>query len=634
YKKLKTSKWWNSSTQHAPATAFIAREDDRVDVDMEYDYEQEEGSEQSPWSMSPAINAGLACSMGKTQQTGGASLGPGTAGLEPFAPDSLDDNLEGNDEMRRHKAPEATEAVEMAQTALRYLEDEILSTSAAVDTSLVFPSGQILSSPEQRNRPPPVPNRRSSIPPQKTARFKKAAPCMRRKALINSMYLDIAPADHRTGNNAVLAVSEAVALLRREEGGEAVSGSDNSREGPEKKSKVEMWLEESRIIGNTMAARYRPSVPATRSPTVRLVLTGAERGMAPMSRASASRLGWNTDIERPPPSCSVTKEPNRLSGSHGQEARGKGKPEMNRKKRAGAFSVLGRAIKMAVGGSPKREKPPDPDDAATTTPYPGTQPPKKRRWTTTLTEKYQRIFNRRETRTRHQHNSNINDDNEDSQCTLDPPQRRPNTALGIDRSPYLSDLVPFLPEKEEEQYTPTWIRQNLSGLLFRGEETSSTQRRPASAPCLLDYPIRPPSRHLDGGTGRVSRFVEGEDYRVCLGLPQRGRRSLSEPGRVAEGGMGGFGGDGGGEVRQGRRSRNGSTLVDVESVEEEDEGRSDVSRSTEGGEDGYETANETTSVDGMGVPEVEERESQLTVVGDDSQAHMVELEGRRFAVMV
>jgi len=490
--------------------------------------------------MTPTIMAGLACSMGKTPQSREAS----------------ELALGEKDETRRDSPPGTAKLGELAQTVLLCLEDEILSKSAVVDTCSVVSSEQIGSSPKQQNGPPSIPVRRSSVAPQRTARFKKGSPCMRRQALMNSMYLEIAPAAHQTGHDVVVAVSEAVALLRKGEEGEGPPDTRKKGEGEEKMSKVELWLKESRIVGNTFAVRYRPSIPTlTGLPTAPLALSDRDRGLAVVAEARTKivpgRHDWATDVETTPSTYPVLGGPNHASPTAGSPGgvRGRRKSEMNwrrimqerqnpvdgvveevakidakKKKRTVTFSMLGRAIKMAVGGSLKREKPPDLNDTTTTTsPSPDTTPSKKRCWTTTINEKYHQIFTRHlKPRPRRHHSSN------EDPCSLDLPRRRPHTALGIhdiDRTPYLSDLVPFLPDGEEEQYTPTWIKENLARLFHERSKPPVGQRRPASAPCLDYSPVGAPGGCLDGEMLGMEWAPDGEGCRQRrLGLPGGGGR--------------------------------------------------------------------------------------------------------------
>lgn len=206
------------------------------------------------------------------------------------------------------------------------------------------------------------------------------------------------------------------------------------------------------------------------------------------------------------------------------------KVDAKKKKKVRGFSSLGKAIKLAVGGSPKREKPPDLNNSTPTPPpSPSTQPPKKHHWTTTINEKYHQLLNRRQKPKPRRHLPSDPIYDEEDPCSLGLP-RRPNTALGIhdiDRSPYLSDLVPFLPDEEEEQYTPTWIKENLSRLFYErsGSPTPTPlgQRRPASAPCL-DYPVGIPGGCLEGEMARMGSDRGGDDY-----PPAGRRRSLSAP---------------------------------------------------------------------------------------------------------
>ncbi|KAK0746701.1 hypothetical protein B0T18DRAFT_157659 [Schizothecium vesticola] len=607
--------------------------------------------------MTPTIMAGLACSMGQTPQSRGAG----------------ELALGEKDETRRDSPLGTAKIGELAQTALLYLEDEILSASAVVDTCSEFSSGQIGSSSEQQNGPPSIPVRRSSVAPQKTARFKKGSPCMRRKALMNSMYLDIAPAAHPTGHNVVLAVSEAVALLRKGEEGEGPPDTRKKGEGDEKMSKVELWLKESRIIGNTFAVRYRPSIPTlTSSVTTTSKKGGVASAAEAMPQTVSSRHDRATDVETTPPSYPVLGGPNQASITDGSPggARGKRKSEMNwrwimqgrqnsvdgvlgedpkidakKKKRAVGFSVLGRAIKMAVGGSPKREKPPDINDPTTTPPSPNTSPPKKRRWTTTINEKYHQILSRRlKPKPRRYHSSDPADDEEDP-CSLGLPSRRPNTALGIydiDRSPYLSDLVPFLPDEEEEQYTPTWIKENLSRLFHERSKPPVGQRRPASAPCLDYCPVGPPRGCWDGEISGMGRLSGGDGCRRASPGPPMGRRSVSAPGGVSGGGVGGCEGDwcvgvaegglslavvdGAGETDR-EDGGEGYSAMRAELREEEDESMSDVSRSTEAVEE-EEAGNEKMSVDDVEVSEAEEGEGHMTNAGEDAETFKVGLEGQ------
>lgn len=590
--------------------------------------------------MSPTILAGLACPTGKTPQSrgnGGQALGE-------------------KDETKRHNAPETAITGHMARTALLYLEDEILSTSPVVDTSSQFPSEQILSDLEEENHPLPVPVRRSSVASQKTPRFKKGSPCIRRKALINSMYLDIAPAAQRMGHDVVLAVSQAVALLRRGERGEVSPDARKNGEGEEKKSKVELWLEQSGIIGNTFAARYRPSTPAS---TGSARTTGMAATAEAMPKAVPSHHDWATNVETTPPTHPVSGEPDQASPTDGNPRKllGKRRSEMNwkwimqerqrqnavvgvleedpkvdatkKKKKVRGFSSLGKAIKLAVGGSPKREKPPDLNNSTPTPPpSPSTQPPKKHHWTTTINEKYHQLLNRRQKPKPRRHLPSDPIYDEEDPCSLGLP-RRPNTALGIhdiDRSPYLSDLVPFLPDEKEEQYTPTWIKENLSRLFDErsGSPTPTPlgRRRPASAPCL-DYPVGIPGGCLEGGMARMGSDRGGDDY------PSAGRRrSLSAPVGSSPAVVGE------GEDTDQGDGREGDSTMMGELSGEEDESVSDVSRSTEAAED-ERAGNERMGVDDVEVSGAEEEESLMTtLVGDNSQDFTVELEGMRFAVMV
>lgn len=592
--------------------------------------------------MPPSIMAGLPRPMGKT--------------LQPLA-------LEEKDETKRHHPPGPAIIGEMAQTTLLYLEDEILSPPGAVDTPSAVLSGQTLPPPEQQNCPPSVPVRRSSVTSPKTARFKKGSPCMRRKALINSMYLDLGPAAQRMGHDVVLTVSEAVALLRKGERGEVPSDTNDKGEGEEKKSKVELWLEQSGIIGNTFAARYRPSTPASAGSARTTDMAAAAEARL---TATPSRHDWATDVETTTQSYPAPGKLNQASPTDGSPRKllGKRRSEMNwkwirqererqnsvagvleedpktdakKKKKTRGFSSLGKAIKLAVGGSPKREKPPDIINNSPTpsppSPSPSAQPPKKHRWTTTINEKYHQLLHRRQKPKPRRHLSSDpnDDDQEDPNGSLELP-RRPNTALGIhdiDRSPYLSDLVPFLPDEEEEQYTPTWIKENLSCLLYErvGSPTpmSVGQRRPASAPCL-DYPVWSSGGCLEGVMAGMGRG--GGSRQVSPVPPEGGRRSVSAPGGLYPGVVGE-----GEETVQGGRQEGDSTVVG-ELSGEEDESVSDVSRSTEAAEEGV-AGNERMGVDEVEVSGAEEGDSHMTtLVGDDSEAFTVELEGMRFAVMV
>lgn len=608
---------------------------------MECDGQPHESSQPPSCSMTPTISAGLLCSTRKTPQSRGVG----------------EQALGEKDETKRHRAPETAEMVGMAQTALLYLEDESLSAPGALDTCSMVLSGPV-SSPGQQNSPPSVPVRRSSATLPKTARFKKGSPCMRRKALINSMYLDIAPAAHRMGQDVVSAVSQAVALLRKGERGEVPSDTRQNGEGEEKRSKVELWLEQSGIIGNTFAARYRPSTPASTGLARTTVMAAAAEARP---KAVPSRHNWATEVETMPPTDPLPGEPNQSSPTDGSPRKllGKRRSEMNwkwiiqerqrqnavvgvleedskidakKKKKTRGFSSLGKAIKLAVGGSPKREKPPDiANTTPTPPPSPDTQTPKKHRWTTTMTEKYHQLLNRRQKPKPRRHLSSDPVGDEENSCSLDLP-RRPNTALGvhdIDRSPYLSDLVPFLPDEEEEQYTPTWIKENLSCLLYErsGSPTQVGQRRPASAPCL-DYPVISSEAFLGVEMTGLGRTSIGDGSRQLSPVPPGGRRrSLSAPGRLSPEAVGE-----GEETGQGGDQEGDRTTVG-ESSGEEDDSMSDVSRST--GEE--EAGNERMSVDEveLDVLRAEEGGSHMTtLVGDDPDAFTVELEGMRFAVMV
>lgn len=616
-KKLRTSKWLYPSPQLPPAAASFAEDHALDDLEMECDYQPHESPQRRSCSMPPSIMAGLPRPMGKT--------------LQPLA-------LEEKDETKRHHPPGTAIIGEMAQTTLLYLEDEILSAPGAVDTPSAVLSGQTLPPPEQPNCPPSVPVRRSSVTSPKTARFKKGSPCMRRKALINSMYLDLGPAAQRMGHDVVLIVSEAVALLRKGERGEVPSDTNNKGEGEEKKSKVELWLEQSGIIGNTFAARYWPSTPASAGSARTTDMAAAAEARL---TATPSRHDWATDVETTTQTYPVPVEANQASPTDGSPRKllGKRRSEMNwkwirqererqnsvagvleegpktdakKKKKTRGFSSLGKAIKLAVGGSPKREKPPDINNSPTPTPpspspSPSTQPSKKHRWTTTINEKYHQLLHRRQKPKPRRHLSSDNDQ-EDPNGSLKLP-RRPNTALGIhdiDRSPYLSDLVPFLPDEEEEQYTPTWIKENLSCLLYErvGSPTpmSVGQRRPASAPCL-DYPVGVLGGGLRGGTGRDSGGDSGGDgSRGASPVPSGGRRSVSAPGELSPGVVGEAEGADQGDGQEGE-----STVLG-ELSGEEDESVSDVSRSTEAAEEG-EAGNERTGGDDVEVSRAEEGES-------------------------
>lgn len=638
-KKLRTSKWLYPGPKLPPTAALLAEAHVQDDLAMECDHQQHEGSQPPPCSMTPTILVGLACSTGKTPPSRGAG----------------EQALGEKDETKRHNAPETAEMVDMAQTALLYLKDEILSAPGDLDTCSMVLSGPV-SSPGQQNSPPSVPIRRSSVTSPKTARFKKGSPCMRRKALINSMYLDIAPAAHRMGQDVVSAVSQAVALLRKGERGEVPFDTRKNGEGEEKKSKVELWLEQSGIIGNTFAARYRPSTPASTGAARTTVMAAAAEARP---KAVPSRHVSATDVETMPPTDPVPGEPNQASPTDGSPRKllGKRRSEMNwkwimqerqrqnavvvlleedpkidakKKKKTMGFSSLGKAIKLAVGGSPKREKPPDiADTTPTPPPFPDIKPPKKHRWTTTMTEKYHQLLNRRQKPKPRRHLSSDPVDEDDPNGNLELP-RRPNTALGvhdIDRSPYLSDLVPFLPDEEEEQYTPTWIKENLSCLLYErsGSPTQVGQRRPSSAPCL-DYPVEVAGGYFEVGITEMRQTSIGDGSRQLSPVPPGGRRrSLSAPGRLSPEAVG----EGGDTDQGGGRDGDGTMVGELSG--EEDDSMSALSGST--GEE--EAGSERMSVDEVEVLGTEEEQSHLTtLIGDDSEAFTVELEGMRFAVMV
>ena len=202
----------------------------------------------------------------------------------------------------------------------------------ALDLCEVFHLEQLFSFPEQGNcMKLPVPVRQSSLIPKKAGRFKSRPPCIRRKALMNSMYLEILPSCHRTGYDVVSTVSEAVAHFKRGVCREEPALNEEAAEkgmGEEKRSKVEMWLEESRIIANTFATRWKPD---TSSPAGAAVLTSS---LVDKHRARATvKLNQYQLAYEHSPQPSTSRRHRQLSQSRGSRNTLQSRPELRSKVR-------------------------------------------------------------------------------------------------------------------------------------------------------------------------------------------------------------------------------------------------------------------------------------------------------------